>query len=306
MVKNTIKTYSTETFRDNFMQPVKQLDDLLKQNFGRYLIVRIEDMIQLMKLPVPPTKSTTHILMYLTEGFIEMTIGSSMYRIYENECLLVASGQVFSIGNVDVKSGKGYLIAFHPDFIIGKMGSRELLNDLEFLKVWGNPVIQLKNDAEASTSQLFKRMHTDYSANGLQHLLMQQAYFMALLAELNNAYQPLSDSPNQKSVVLSNRFKELLFSHIKTKHRVTDYAELLNITPNHLNKVVKQITGKSPTKWIDEALILEAKVLLHQTDYPINEVASAIGIMDPSYFSRLFKKYEGETPLEFRKMIEKS
>jgi AraC family transcriptional regulator, transcriptional activator of pobA len=81
---------------------------------------------------------------------------------------------------------------------------------------------------------------------------------------------------------------------------------MLNITPNHLNKLVKTITGKSPTKWIDDTLVLEAKVLLYQTSLTINEVASEIGIYDQSYFSRLFKKYEGITPLEFRKKIEKS
>jgi AraC family transcriptional regulator, transcriptional activator of pobA len=69
---------------------------------------------------------------------------------------------------------------------------------------------------------------------------------------------------------------------------------------------VKTITGKSPTKWIDDTLVLEAKVLLYQTKLTINEVAAEIGIYDQSYFSRLFKKYEGVTPFEFRKKIETS
>ena len=67
---------------------------------------------------------------------------------------------------------------------------------------------------------------------------------------------------------------------------------------------MKSITEKSPTKWIDETLVLEAKVLLYQTELSINEVANEIGIEDQSYFSRLFKKYEQVTPLQFRKMIE--
>lgn len=145
-----------------------------------------------------------------------------------------------------------------------------------------------------------------YTETGLQKMKLMQAYLVALLYEAESAYRPLSNSPQTKAVVLVNRFKQLLFKHIKSKHRVTEYASLLHITPNHLNKVVKEITGHSPTTWIDQTLILEAKALLHQTDFPINEVAAEIGFFDQSYFSRLFKKYEGITPLAFRKMIETS
>ncbi len=127
-----------------------------------------------------------------------------------------------------------------------------------------------------------------------------------MLYEINNVYAPLSDSKQVQSVAISNRFKELLFTHIRSKHLVSDYAALMHISPNHLNRVVKQITGKSPTKWIDETMMLEAKVLLYQTDHSISQVAEQIGIEDSSYFSRMFKKYEGVTPIEFRKMVEKS
>jgi AraC-like DNA-binding protein len=87
---------------------------------------------------------------------------------------------------------------------------------------------------------------------------------------------------------------------------VGEYAQALHVTPNHLNKAVKGVTGKSPSRWIDETLVLEAKVLLHQTDLSVGEVAAALGLFDASYFSRLFKKYAGVTPVAFRKKIEKS
>jgi AraC-like DNA-binding protein len=87
---------------------------------------------------------------------------------------------------------------------------------------------------------------------------------------------------------------------------VAEYAALLHISPNHLNKSVKAATGKSPSRWIDEAIVLEAKVLLYQSQYTIGDIATELGLEDPSYFSRLFKKYEGITPQAFRSRIEKS
>ncbi|WP_210422405.1 AraC family transcriptional regulator [Spirosoma sp. KCTC 42546] len=304
MPKTNIRIYSTETFRDAYMQPEQQLDAILKSDFGKFFIVKVEELIRLIKLPVPPIRSTTHTFIYLTDGEAVMTIGSETYTIFKNECLVVPAGQVYSFNNVD--ENHGYLCNFHDDIVIGKFGKNELLKDFEFLRVWGNPRIQLDKQTSKFVRRLLKRILLDYSENGLANLDIIQSYFIALLCEVNRVYKPVSASTQTHSVGIANRFRELLVDRIKTSHRVTDYASELNITPNHLNKAVRTITGKSPTKWIDEAIVLEAKVLLYQSKLSISEIATEIGLADPSYFSRLFKKQEGITPVAFRKMIETS
>lgn len=304
MTKNRIRTHNTEAFREEYIKPEIDLNQMLKIDFGKFFIVKVEDLIRLIKLPVPPSRATTHSFIYLTEGEANMTIGSQSYKIFKDECLIVPAGQVYSFAKHDIN--KGFLCNFHNDFIIGKFGKNELLKEFEFLNVWGNPMIKLDEQTSGFVLMLFKRIFVDYSQNGLNNIEIIQSYFIALLCEVNRVYRQLSDSHQTSAITLINKFKELLFIHIKTKHLVSDYANLLNVSPNHLNKIAKAITGKSPTKWIDEAIVLEAKVLLYQTTLSISEVAAEIGIFDQSYFSRLFKKYEGITPLAFRKMIEKS
>ena len=146
----------------------------------------------------------------------------------------------------------------------------------------------------------------EYSSNGLKHLDLIQSYFIALLCEINAAYQPENNNISSQYLTLTNQFKALLYEKIKDKHLVSDYATMLNISPNHLNKVIKSATGKSPSQWIDEVLITEAKILLYQTKLSIKEIAFGVGFTDASYFSRLFKRHTGLTPLQYRKMIEKS
>lgn len=304
MTNSRIKTYSVETFRESYIQPKQHVDDILKRDFGKFFIVRVEELIRLIKLPVPPVRSTNHTLIFLTDGEAVMTIGSETYTIYKDECLVVPAGQVFSFASVDLN--QGYLCNFHNDVIVGKFGKAELLNSFDFLRVWGNPRISLGEQTAQFVLPLFKRLLLTYSKNGLTNLDIIQSYLIALLCEINQVYKPASTSTQTNAVTITNRFKELLFSTLKTNHRVSDYASLLNITPNHLNKSVRTITGKSPTKWIDEALVLEARVLLYQSDLSISEIAAEIGFFDASYFSRLFKKYEGITPLAFRQMIETS
>lgn len=286
------------------MKPGQSVDKLLKTNFGKFFIVKVEDLIRQIKLPVPPNRATTHTLIYLTNGVANMNIGSSTYSIHKDECLIVPAGQVFSFSKLDIN--KGFLCNFHNDLIIGKFGKKELLKDFEFLSLYGNPQISLDKQTSKRTHFLLERIFSEYVESGLLHSDIIQSYFIALLCELNLSYTPLTNGKLSSAVSITNRFKQLLYTHVKSKHRVSDYAKLLHISPNHLNKSVKMITSKSPTKWIDETLVLEAKVLLHQTDFSIGEVASEIGIYDSSYFSRLFKKYEKITPQAFRQRIEKS
>ena len=300
-MKKEIKTYSTEAFRERFMKAEPRLDSLLKADFDTFFIVRVEEMIRLMKLPVPPTRSTSHTFIYLTAGEAVMSIGSETYTIYQNEGLFVPAGQVFSFSNADIN--QGYLCHFHHDFAVGKFGSPEGLNAFEFLKVWGNLRVRFDPITAQYVVHGLARMLTEYSEHGLRRVDLLRAYWVALLYEVDGVYEPPSLDSRSRSVSLTHRFRELLVANVTTHHRVTDYAAALNITPNHLNKVVKQTTGKSPTRWIDEALVIEAKVLLYQTDFTIGEVAAEVGISDPSYFSRLFKKYEGITPLQFRHRI---
>ena len=304
MAIQKIKTYNVESFLEKNTFKESEVRDMLEPNYEKFFIVKVEEMLKTMKLPIPPSKSTIHTLIFLTEGDATMTIGSERFTIQKNECLIVPAGQVFSFSNYDVN--KGYLVSFHTDFIVGKYTHSDWIHEFDFLKVWGNHTARFDSDAAKSVHAILKRMWQDYRQYQLTKTDLILPYFMAFLSELNRAYQPYPKAEKSSAQLITNRFKELVYEHMKTKHLVSQYAGLLNITPNHLNKNVKTITGKTAIQWIDEAIVLEAKVLLHQTPFSISEIAEEVGFLDHSYFIRMFKKYEGITPLQFRKMIEKS
>ena len=84
-------------------------------------------------------------------------------------------------------------------------------------------------------------------------------------------------------------------------HSPSDYAQQLNIHVNHLNKVLKEATGKTTKLLISERIALEARALLKHTNWTINEIAFCLGFEDPSHFIKFFKKSEQATPNVFRK-----
>lgn len=298
---NKIELYDTQAFTTKFM-PSEELKDMIKDERGKFFIVKMEEMYKLVTRSVPASRSITHTCLYVTSGEAIMKIGGAQYTARKDEMLFVQAGQVFSFvpGNVST----GYLCNFHNDILISKFSQNALLQQFEFLRVWGNPYVQLDKQTSQFVLHLFKRLLVEYSANGTANPDIIQPYFITLLCEVNRVYKPLFGQQNAPAINIINRFKELLFANIKEQQRVADFAALLNISPNHLNKTVKTVTGKSPVQWISEAIVAEAKILLCQSDLSISEIATEVGLEDQSYFTRLFKKHENITPTVFRKMIE--
>jgi AraC-like DNA-binding protein len=98
-------------------------------------------------------------------------------------------------------------------------------------------------------------------------------------------------------------YNYLVESNFKTKHQVADYAEMLNKSPKTLSNLFKKYNEKSPLQIIQDRTILEARRLLRYSDKSIKEIAYEIGYEDIQSFSRFFKKIEGVSPSDFKKIV---
>ncbi|WP_163406898.1 helix-turn-helix domain-containing protein [Flavobacterium ajazii] len=302
-----IKTYESKDFRDKFLVNEAIVDDLFKFNSDHFFCLKLEDVNDYFEYSVPPSKHICHTLLLITSGENIIKIGFEEYVTKANEAIIVAANQVFSIDTENTKK-TGFICQFHPDILIGKYGNREIINDFDFLKLWGKPNISFNEKEAHFILQLLSRLEIQYRESGMASLDIIQSYLITLLCEINETgKKTVKENKNlTAAMVLTTKFKELLYTHIKKEHGVGFYASLLNVTPNHLNKSLKNVTGKSPAKWIDETILLEAKYLLYQTNLSVSEIALQVGYYDQSYFSRIFKKQEGITPVQYRKLIEKS
>jgi AraC-like DNA-binding protein len=108
--------------------------------------------------------------------------------------------------------------------------------------------------------------------------------------------------PHQKQVLLKN-FRRLIDQHYKSIKLPKEYADLLYVTPNHLNALAQDLSGKTAGELIRDRVLLEAKRLLTNANMTVTEIAFSLNFRDNSYFNRFFKKKEGITPDEFRKQF---
>ncbi len=245
-----------------------------------------------------PFRSPIHYFFFLLSGTVLAEIGGKTYLIKEHELVIIPAGQVFTIKYFE--QAQGYMGGFSNTFISSTDTPDNAIGKYDFLRIWGSPKIELGEQAFSRQIPLFDRIYEEYTSPNPNKDIIR-AYLTVILTEADVIYRNTIKEVTSHNNNICNRFLNELFKGEGSHNLpVTEYAQRLGITPNHLNKVVKASTGKSPSVWIEEALILQAKLLLRATTLPLSDVAAKIGIMDQSYFARKFKQHEGVTPSEYR------
>lgn len=82
---------------------------------------------------------------------------------------------------------------------------------------------------------------------------------------------------------------------------IEKYAESIHVSTCWFIRKFKQYIGITPRRYILSIRIANAQLLLETTNYTVSEIAAIVGYDNPLYFSRLFKKQHGLSPIEYRK-----
>lgn len=124
--------------------------------------------------------------------------------------------------------------------------------------------------------------------------------FIGIAAACFKRANNMQNSYNSRHAEIVLQLNSLLQTYITESHSPSYYADRLNLSPVYLNEVVKRVTGWSVSNYIRNEVILRAKRLLYHTNLTVKEIASSLGFEDNAYFTRLFTKATGKSPLQFR------
>lgn len=162
-------------------------------------------------------------------------------------------------------------------------------------------VVEISPDLQEKIASYFEEMINENQKNNQFSNLKIGFHLMNLFIDIERSLEAVKIKTSDYQSVLLNNFQELIDQNFKNKKLPKEYAELLYITPNHLNALCKDILGNSAGELIRSRVVLEAKRLLVNKEISVTEIAYLLNFQDASYFVKFFKKYTEFTPEQFRK-----
>lgn len=302
----TLSMSKTETLQDFYQHKFNWLPDNLQSDLGHFNVFRREECV------APQGGSTVS---YSRRSFYKISLARGTFRYHYADKSVESSGTSLLFFNPNVPytwealsdEQTGYFCIFTEGFFTDKI--RGGLTDLPMFQPGGMPSYQLNEEQETEICRLFERMLTEIKSDYLYKYDLLRSYVTEMIhyALKTQPAGTLYQHPDANSRITAV-FTELLERQFPIEHQsqrfalrsANDFARQLSVHVNHLNRAVRQTTGKTTTDRIAERLVSEAKSLLRHTDWNISEIAYCLGFEEPTHFNNFFKKKTSLTPGSFR------
>lgn len=240
-------------------------------------------------------------LVFFTKGAGFHTIDFTRFETKPYQIYFMIPGQVHSWsfeGEID-----GYVVNFSPAFFQSFLLRPDYLDSFPF---FNNIVQDSVINLETPLNEKIKGLFEEIILHDSQKEVFQNDIIRALLLQIfilidQNHFASKPQTIPQYNYALLKNFQKLIEKNYTNLKLPMEYADLLYITPNHLNALCKEHLGIQAGEVIRNRIILEAKRLLINQQTSISEIAYFLNFKDNSYFSKFFKKQVGITPEEFRK-----
>lgn len=202
----------------------------------------------------------------------------------------------------------GSFCVFTADFMI-KNKSGVALDDLPIFRPGAYPVFEVSDEDADEIAVIFRKMKKEITSDYEFKYDLLRNYVLELIHYGQKLQPAIPQAVTQNaSARIISLFIELLERQFPIEspaqqlglRSAKEYAERLSVHVNHLNKVLRENTGKTTTEVISGRILQEAKILLRQTDWNISEIAYSLGFEEVAHFSNFFKKQTAMAPLAFR------
>ncbi|MCB0602560.1 MAG: helix-turn-helix transcriptional regulator [Saprospiraceae bacterium] len=289
----------------------RQISELLPpdihRDIGHFNVFDIAETIREYKRKqVMPYDRRAYYKISLIRGKNRAEYADKIIHIEQN-ALLFATPKVPYHWVPEDEAQAGSYCVFTEAFLV-KNKSGILLDELPIFQSGGLPVFEITEDQAIEAAQLFQKMERELTSDYEYKYDLLRNYVLELI-HLGQKWQPVQreqvgQSASSRIVSLFIELLERQFPIESQNNRplrsAMEYADRLSVHVNHLNKVLKEQTGKTTTDLIRSRMIQEAKILLRQTDWTISEIAYSLGFEEVAHFSNYFKKQTASTPLAFR------
>ncbi|MFC4478879.1 helix-turn-helix domain-containing protein [Flavobacterium chungangensis] len=260
----------------------------------------ITNLLQRFPLLEYPHRQNFFMLLFIDDAAGEISVDNQKVRL-DSAKVIAVKPRCISFIDINRKA-KGKIICFTEDFFSLRYNNN-ILDQFSFLHDTSKLFVRLSEEEANKWKYLLEIFFKEFSLHRKESVKVLRSYLNILLFDLERLYNPsgfvVNNSPKQQKV---KEFEKLIDKDFKLKKMPAAYADLLNVTPNYLNKICKEVTNYTAGDLIRKRIVIEAQRLIHFTNYSINEIADQLGFENASYFITFFKRQTNKTPEQFRRL----
>ena len=248
-----------------------------------------------------PHRHSYYTILMVRQGQGQHWMDFEAHPLGERQLYFITPGQVHQL--VEEAPTEGVALVFSSNFLAQTKISQAFVDDLQLFRHTPQHAPLMLEDA------VFEPLWTDCLRMGQYYNSAQKYRMMAIGALLKllliecQAHCTLPEEyPRQLEGArgLVQQFRALVDQHYAQWHHVSAYAQALHVTPDHLNRTLKQLLGKTAKNYLQDRLVVAAKRLLFFTAASAKEIGYELGFSEPANFSAFFKRCTGQSPTQFR------
>ncbi|WP_289300395.1 helix-turn-helix domain-containing protein [Xylanibacter muris] len=278
-----------------------------KRKYGTELLIDVLDL-DYIKTGIrrnPVHRETFYCIILITDGREEVTVNEHTRFVQAKDVICSRPGEIWH-WQPDPKL-EGLVLIFEEPFLLSFFNDPHFLDRFAYLQAnRTSPFLHFGESLNERFRSLLMQMKTeidDYTDKD-QHILRAMLYEALVLLnraeKVEDSGQPMNDISTSRYI---NGFIHSVEAEYMMRHEVEYYADKLCITPNYLNKIVRQSLGTTAKAYIHQKLFAEAKRLLSYTILSVTEIAEWLHFDSASHFVRFFRKHADMPPLQYRQSI---
>ncbi len=241
-------------------------------------------------------------VLYLSKGSGFHVIDGNKYEIKPPCVFFMSPGQAHKIEfSSDIA---GYIFIFTAEFYLINQSNQNRLIEFPFFFTirQDNPPLNLSTQMDVLfLESLFEKGIAENQKGADYSIELLRSILDLILTSSATLYKTDERMLNKgKGHIVVKKFFQLIEDNFHKNLTVSEYADKLALTPNHLTQTVSHLTGKTSSQIIKAKQVLEIKRLLVHTNLSVTEVAMRLNFPDQSYFAKFFKRETGISPLRYR------
>jgi AraC family transcriptional regulator, transcriptional activator of pobA len=293
----------THTIEDFYQHKLNWMPDNIQKEMGHFNVFRLGDFLGPCAKPMPYSRKDFYKISLIV-GKNKVHYADKTVEIEKNAIFFGNPNIPYNWENIEEEQS-GFFCIFTEAFFSQFPNFKEY----PLFKPGGQPILLLADEQVETLSAIYLKMFDElesdyiYKYDLLRNYVFELVHFALKLQPAKTIH-----SNSNASARISSLFMELLerqfpiespYQKIKFRSAI-EYAGQLAVHVNHLNRALKEITGKTTSELIAERLTQEAVALLKHTNWNVSEIAYTLGFEEPTHFNNFFKKRTLQTPTKFR------